>query len=158
MEEQILELGEALKSREMKLATAESCTGGGLAYFLTSVSGSSDWFERGFVTYSNLAKEEQVGVRHSTLLNYGAVSPEVAREMAEGTLGFSQAQISVAITGIAGPNGGSAEKPVGMVCFAWAGINVETMVKTEFLKGDRKAIRDQSIAIALKELLRIVKN
>jgi nicotinamide-nucleotide amidase len=157
MEDRIIELALALKAREWKLATAESCTGGGLAYFLTSVPGSSEWFERGFVTYSNLSKEELVGVRHASLLAFGAVSPEVAREMAEGTLGFSQAQISVAITGIAGPDGGTAEKPVGMVCFAWAGINFETLVKTEYLKGTRTEIRNQSIEIALDKLLQIVK-
>jgi nicotinamide-nucleotide amidase len=116
------ELAGQLTAREWKLATAESCTGGGVAYQLTETAGSSAWFERGFVTYSNLAKVEMLGVKQSTLESFGAVSEQVVRAMAEGALSHSQAQVSIAITGIAGPEGGSKEKPVGSVWFGWAGV------------------------------------
>jgi nicotinamide-nucleotide amidase len=156
MEEDVAALAKKLKAHEWKVATVESCTGGGLAYWLTQVSGSSEWFERGFVTYSNLAKQEMVGVREITLDTFGAVSAETATEMAEGGLRFSQAQISVAITGIAGPSGGTPDKPVGTVHFAWAGINFETILKKALLTGNRTEIREKSIAIALDGLLRIL--
>jgi len=153
LEKLTTELGLALVSREWKLATAESCTGGGVAYHITEISGSSKWFERGFVTYSNLSKEELLGVSQATLAEFGAVSEETAKEMAEGALERSQAQVSVAVTGIAGPEGGSAAKPVGTVWFAWAGINKETQAQLHTLQGDRHAIRDQAIMIALQNLL-----
>src|SRR5687768_7710588 len=102
------------------LVTAESCTGGWVAQAVTSVAGSSDWFERGFVTYSNDAKHDLLGVRKKTLDAHGAVSEETAREMAQGALARSKGTLAVAITGVAGPGGGSREKPVGMVCFAWS--------------------------------------
>lgn len=156
MQQQVTELSKKLKSREWKITTVESCTGGGLAYALTEISGSSEWFERGFVTYSNLAKQEMVGVSLATLNSFGAVSAETAREMAEGALRFSQAQISVAITGIAGPTGGTPDKPIGTVHFAWAGINFETIVKKVLLTGTRTDIREKSIEIALEGLLQIL--
>ncbi len=155
-EQLVTKIGEKLKKREWKLATAESCTGGGLAYALTRISGSSEWFERGFVTYSNSAKEEMLGVSTIILAKFGAVSEETVREMAEGALQHSQAQVSVAITGIAGPTGGTPEKPVGTVWFAWAGINLTTKTQVYHLSGDRDSIREQSIRIALEELMNIV--
>lgn len=153
----VTELGEALMQREWKLATAESCTGGGVAYVITSMPGCSRWFERGFVTYSNLSKEELLGVRPETITEFGAVSEQTAREMAEGALQQSQAQVSVAITGIAGPEGGSPDKPVGTVWIAWAGVNRETQSSLHSLKGDRQTIREVSIRIALETLLEYIR-
>ena len=158
MESLITNLATHLTTREWKLTTAESCTGGGVAYFLTNLSGSSDWFERGFVTYSNTAKEEMLGVNHTTLITSGAVSSETAREMAEGALEHSEAQISVAITGIAGPTGGTPEKPVGTVWFAWASIAHDTITKMEKLNGNRTEIREQAIRIAIEGVLRQLTN
>ena len=152
IEKQVIALSKQLLAREWKLVTAESCTGGGLAYHLTNVPGSSDWFERGFVTYSNAAKEEMLGVRSATLKTFGAVSEETAREMAAGALKNSAAQCSVAITGIAGPLGGSAEKPVGTVWFAW-GFPTETILaERRLFSGDRGEIREQAIRVALEGL------
>ncbi len=156
IEQLVIKLSESLLKREWKLVTAESCTGGGVAYYNTNLAGSSNWFERGFVTYSNLAKEECLGVKHETLIQWGAVSEQTASEMAEGALENSQAQVSIAITGIAGPDGGSIEKPVGTVWFAWAGINFETQSQLVSLKGDRQEIRNQCIEIALQGLLRLL--
>ncbi|EKD55509.1 MAG: competence-damage inducible protein CinA [uncultured bacterium] len=149
-------LGAQLKKRQWKLVTAESCTGGGLAYFVTHVAGSSDWFERGFVTYSNLAKEELLGVKAATLRQYGAVSEETAREMAEGALRHSKGDVSIAITGIAGPSGGTVEKPVGTVWFGLAGNHAKTKTSVHVLSGNREKIREQSIQIALEKLLQFI--
>ena len=146
------QVGKALKSRGMKLATAESCTGGGIAQAVTKISGSSEWFDRGFVTYSNISKEEMLGVSPDTLVNHGAVSEMTAREMAEGALQYSRAQISVAVTGIAGPTGGTAEKPVGTVWFSWVCKgNAKTIC--HHLTGDRDAIRTKTIRIALQGVI-----
>ena len=153
----VIELGQALKRVEWKCVTAESCTGGGLAYWITAVPGSSDWFDRGFITYSNLSKQELVGVSADTLDRYGAVSAETAREMAEGALQRSQAQVSVAITGIAGPDGGSKDKPVGTVWIAVAGIDSETKAIHSVFSGDRQQIRLQSMAVALQALMPLLK-
>ena len=112
-------VGETLKSHGLMLATAESCTGGGVAQAITEVAGSSAWFERGFVTYSNLSKQQMLGVRETTLRQHGAVSEMTVREMVEGALQHSTAQVALAVSGIAGPDGGTAEKPVGTVWFAW---------------------------------------
>jgi nicotinamide-nucleotide amidase len=157
MKTRVTELGNKLKARGWQLTTAESCTAGGLAYTLTSVSGSSGWFERGFITYSNVAKQEMLGVRPATIASFGAVSEETAREMADGARHFSKADISIAITGTAGPSGGTPEKPVGTVCFAWSGKNIETVVKTKHLSGSRSKIRKDSILIAINGLLKILK-
>ena len=152
LNELVKEISQGLLERQLKVAAAESCTGGGVAYWLTSLSGSSDWFERGFVTYSNAAKEEMLGVRSATLKTFGAVSEETAREMAAGALKNSAAQCSVAITGIAGPLGGSAEKPVGTVWFAW-GFPTETILaERRLFSGDRGEIREQAIRVALEGL------
>lgn len=138
-------VGELLLERRLVLATAESCTGGWASQAVTSVPGSSQWFDRGFVTYSNRAKQEMLGVRAESLACHGAVSEPVAREMAEGALGHSQAQVSLAITGIAGPNGGSPEKPVGTVFLAWAAAGHIVIARKEFFLGDRTAIRWQAV-------------
>ena len=138
------ELGTSLKARGYTLALAESCTGGLVAQAVTSVAGSSAWFDRGFVTYSNQAKVEMLGVSSKTLDTYGAVSEQTANEMALGTLKNSHAQITGSITGIAGPDGGTPEKPVGTVCFAWAEINKPTSTTTKHFAGDREEIRQQA--------------
>ncbi len=149
-------VGKALLARGMWLATAESCTAGGVAYAVTQVAGSSQWFDRGFVTYSNAAKRQVLGVGATELRLHGAVSEQVARSMARGALVASDAQIAVGITGIAGPGGGSAEKPVGLVCFSWALRRAgELRLRTESrrLRGDRAAVRTAAIIVALEGLL-----
>lgn len=147
--EEIRALGLALKKRQWRLITAESCTGGGLAYHLTSVPGSSAWFERGLVTYSNASKQALLGVKPLTLEKFGAVSEQTACEMAEGALNQGPAQLSLAITGIAGPDGGSAEKPVGTVWFAWKIGASPAQAKMHLLAGDRATIREQAIHLAV---------
>jgi nicotinamide-nucleotide amidase len=137
-------LGATLKTHGACLALAESCTGGMVAAAITSIAGSSAWFDRGFVTYSNAAKMEMLDVAESTLNRYGAVSEHTATEMAIGALQHSAANISGSITGIAGPDGGSLEKPVGTVCFAWAGVNIQPITETCLFHGDRNAIRQQA--------------
>jgi nicotinamide-nucleotide amidase len=146
-------LGARLKKRKLMLATAESCTGGWVAQAVTSVSGSSNWFERGFVTYSNAAKKELLGVRAATLARHGAVSEAVAREMAAGALRRSRAQIAVAVTGIAGPGGGTRKKPVGLVWFAWATKKGGAQSAVRRFAGGRDAVRRRSVAFALQGLL-----
>jgi len=135
------------------LATAESCTGGWIAQAITSVAGSSEWFERGFVTYSNDSKREMLGVRAATLARHGAVSEATAREMATGALKRSRAQIAVAVTGVAGPGGGTRKKPVGMVCFAWATKKGGARSATRRFRGGRESVRRQSVVAALEGVL-----
>ena len=147
------EVVHALKRQGLMLATAESCTGGWVAQVITSVAGSSEWFERGFVAYTNLAKREMLGVSTTTLSRYGAVSEQTARAMAEGALTHSHAQVALAITGIAGPSGGTPEKPVGTVCFAWAVKKRETISRKQVFSGDREAVRRQAVVKALQGLL-----
>jgi len=144
-----------LKKRAM-LATAESCTGGWAAQALTAIAGSSSWFERGFVTYSNAAKEEMLGVRPQTLASNGAVSEETAREMALGALAHSRADVALAITGVAGPSGGSAKKPVGTVCFAWAAKGAAARTETRRFAGDRNAVRRKSVERAFHGVLELL--
>ncbi|MCX7154858.1 MAG: CinA family protein [Rhodocyclales bacterium] len=139
--------------RRLLIATAESCTGGWAAQVITHTSGSSEWFERGFVTYSNEAKTELLGVRPETIEKYGAVSPETAAAMAEGALKNSKALITLAITGIAGPTGGSPGKPVGTVCFAWCRVGQTADAETAVFAGDREAVRRQAVVHALRGLL-----
>jgi len=146
-------VGERLKAEGALLVTAESCTGGWAAQAMTAIAGSSDWFERGFVTYSNAAKEEMLGVRHATIAKHGAVSEETAREMALGALKHSRGTIALAITGIAGPSGGSVAKPVGTVCFAWARKGHDASAETRHFSGDRDAVRRQSVEHALRTVL-----
>lgn len=149
------QLGAQLKNRSIKLVTAESCTGGGLAYYLTSVPGSSEWFERGFVTYSNDAKNKLLKVKLKTLSKFGAVSEETAREMAEGALKNSKATISISITGIAGPGGGTKEKPVGTVWIGFAGVNIKTECSLVIFPGTRLYIREQTIQFVLETLVKL---
>jgi nicotinamide-nucleotide amidase len=146
----------ALIARRAMLATAESCTGGWVSEVLTAIAGSSAWFERGFVTYSNAAKEEMLGVRRATLEQHGAVSEPVAVEMALGALAHSHASVALAVTGIAGPSGGSAEKPVGTVCFAWAVAGRPARAETRRFPGDREAVRRQSVERALQGVLELL--
>ena len=149
-------VGARLRAQRVMLATAESCTGGWVAQAVTAIAGSSEWFERGFVTYSDAAKQEMLGVSARTLAAHGAVSEQTAREMAAGALAHSSAQVAVAITGIAGPGGGSPEKPVGMVCFAWAVTGGKLVVQTLHFKGDRESVRRQSVIAALQGVLALL--
>ncbi|MGB6976338.1 MAG: nicotinamide-nucleotide amidase [Gammaproteobacteria bacterium] len=146
-------VGKQLQARQWLLATAESCTGGWIATAITSIAGSSQWFERGFVTYSDLAKEQMLGVRTETLAAHGAVSQQVVREMAEGALRHSRAEISVAVTGIAGPTGGTIEKPVGLVWFGWTGRYLATQTDAQHFHGNRQEIRRQAVVFALTRIL-----
>lgn len=146
-------LGRLCKARGIMVATAESCTGGGVAEAITAIAGSSEWFDRGFVTYSNAAKQDLLRVSPTTLRKHGAVSEEVAREMAAGALAASRAQASVAVTGIAGPGGGSVEKPVGTVWFAWASGDGVIHSERHRFKGGRAAVRGRSVQVALEGLI-----
>ena len=154
------QLAERLIQKNKQLTTAESCTGGGIAKVLTDLAGSSVWFERGFVTYSNLSKHEMLGVEEATLEKFGAVSQETVMEMATGALKHSHADFSLSVSGIAGPGGGTDEKPVGLVWFAWA---VKEDDDTKILKssklvfnGDRESVRVQAVEYALSELIKLL--
>ena len=147
------QVGEMLKSRGLVLATAESCTGGGVAEAVTDIPGSSEWFERGFITYANQSKIEMLGVSEETLRLHGAVSEAVVREMAEGALRHSHAHIALAVSGIAGPGGGTPEKPVGTVCLAWAVQGSPTQSIRIQAPGDREAVRRQAVMAALQGIL-----
>ena len=147
------EVGLRLKKRRWMLAAAESCTGGWVAAAMTAIAGSSEWFERGFVTYSNEAKHEMLGVPADLIERCGAVSEEVARAMAVGALRHSRAQIALSITGVAGPGGGSDDKPVGLVCFGWALGNLTQVVETKRFSGDRNAVRRAAVNHALQGVL-----
>ena len=150
-------LADALRARGLMVATAESCTGGLIAGACTELAGSSDWFERGVVSYSNAAKTELLGVDAALIAGHGAVSEPVARAMAAGVLARSAAQLSVAVTGVAGPGGGSAAKPVGTVWLAWAWRDAAGTLHTDALlqrfDGDRAAVRRATVAAALQGLL-----
>jgi nicotinamide-nucleotide amidase len=144
------QVGGLLKSHGLKLATAESCTGGGVAQAITDVAGSSAWFERGFVTYSNLAKQQMLGVSEATLAQHGAVSEAVVREMVDGALRNSAAQVAVAVSGIAGPDGGTPDKPVGTVWFAWGLKHGVTLSRVHRLAGNRSEVRAMAVHLALQ--------
>jgi nicotinamide-nucleotide amidase len=150
------EIGAALKARGLWLATAESCTGGWIGEAVTSVSGSSQWYDRGFITYTNQAKQDILGVNEETLEHHGAVSEQTVREMAQGTLQHSRADVSLAISGIAGPTGGTAEKPVGLVWFAWSAKNGATRSEKQVFSGDRREVRRQAVEAALKGVLALL--
>ncbi len=156
MDEQLTDLAKrlaaVLQRRGESLVTAESCTGGWVAKVCTDLPGSSAWFDRGFVTYSNAAKQELLGVSAGALERHGAVSEQTVREMAEGALQHSRAQWALAISGLAGPGGGSAEKPVGTVWFAWSGPGGWVMSRRYRFDGDREAIRRRSVATTLSVL------
>jgi len=149
-------VGQALAGRGWRLAAAESCTGGWVAKVVTDVAGSSGWFDRGFVTYSNDAKQDMLGVSAATLGEYGAVSEATVTEMAAGALIRSRADVALAISGIAGPGGGSADKPVGTVCFAWVRRNTPAAAVTEHFSGDRDGVRRQSVQRALEGLVDVI--
>lgn len=154
--EQLAEhLAQALQQRGWLLATAESCTGGWVGQTVTAIAGSSEWFERGFITYSNIAKQEMLGVQAETLARHGAVSEQTVLEMAAGALQHSHAHVSVAISGVAGPTGGSASRPVGTVWLAWA-LPDSVMAKPYHFSGDREAVRHASVAAALQGLYQLV--
>lgn len=156
MESLIKDIAGHLSANGQLLVTAESCTGGGVAQSLTSISGSSAWFDRGFVTYSNEAKQEMLGVDEKILEEYGAVSEQTAIAMVRGALAHSRAQAALSVTGIAGPGGGTPEKPVGTVWFAWA-LETETKAVRRQFTGDRQAVRQQSEAFALEGLADFLK-
>jgi len=146
-------LAQAMRRHRLRLVTAESCTGGAIACACTELAGSSAWFERGFVTYSNESKQEALQVQAATLDRFGAVSEECAAEMAAGALRNSHADIAVAVTGIAGPSGGSGDKPVGTVCFGWCRRDGTARSAGARFPGDRREVRRQSVLMALQGLL-----
>ena len=148
------DVGALLLSNGQRLVTAESCTGGWVAQCLTSIAGSSQWFERGFVSYSNEAKQEMLGVESDTLRLHGAVSEAIAAAMASGALRHSHADWALAITGIAGPGGASTGKPVGTVCFGWAGPEGFVELETCHFSGTREDVRAHSVAHACTGLLK----
>ena len=156
MEKDIITLaekvGQTLLKQNLLLCTAESCTGGWVAQAISGVEGCSAWFERGFVTYSNTAKQEMLGVPVATIGKFGAVSQETAKAMAEGALQNSHADISIAITGIAGPSGGSKDKPVGLVWFAISQRSRSTLTFSRQFKGDRTSVREQAVICILEKL------
>lgn len=152
LQELATQVGLHLHQRQLLLATAESCTGGGIAAAMTDIAGSSAWFECGFVTYSNAAKSTMLGVPAALIAAHGAVSEEVAAAMAQGALAHSGAQVAVSTTGIAGPGGAVPGKPVGTVCFGWAGKDGVRTQRMQF-DGDRQAVREQAVAFALQGLL-----
>lgn len=149
------QVGAALKSRALMLVTAESCTGGWVGEAVTMVPGSSDWYERGFITYTYISKREMLGVKLETLEQHGAVSEQTVKEMVTGALANSHAQVVVAVSGTAGPAGGTPEKPVGTVCLAWALRNGEPVAETRHFAGDREAVRRQSVVRALEGVLKL---
>lgn len=148
-------VGNTLRARGLLLTTAESCTGGGIAYAITEIAGSSEWFDRGFVTYSNEAKAELLDVPAALINQFGAVSEEVARAMAQGAVEKSNAQVGLSTTGIAGPGGAVPGKPVGTVCFGWSNGN-NTITERLVFQGDRHEIREQTIVHSLRGLLRFL--
>ena len=152
------QVGYALRDLKLMLATAESCTGGGVGEAITRVPDSSHWFERGFITYTYISKREMLGVESDTLGRHGAVSEPTVREMVAGALERSHAQVAVAVSGTAGPGGGTAEKPVGTVCFAWGIKGGVVASETQHFAGDRQSVRMQSVAHALKGVLRLLES
>ncbi len=149
-------LGEQLLQRNWHVATAESCTGGGVAAAITAIPGSSAWFEYGIVSYANDAKQKLLGVKSETLVCDGAVSEAVVSEMARGILALAEADIAVAISGVAGPSGGTADKPVGTVWFAWAKASGEMKTELQYFSGDRHAVQKQAVTFALENLIALI--
>ena len=150
------ELGRRLLARGWRVAAAESCTGGLVAGAITAIAGSSDWFERGFITYSNAAKREMLGVPAELIDRHGAVSEPVAAAMAAGAIASGAADCALSVTGVAGPGGGTATKPVGMVCFGWIARGSQPRTATLHLPGDRAAVRDASVEASLAGLLELI--
>lgn len=158
MKDLAAEVAQALIQRNARMATAESCTGGWVAQLLTQIPGSSNWFDSGYVTYSNAAKKRMLGVKEETLESKGAVSESVVVQMAEGALRNAEVDITVAISGVAGPDGGTDQKPVGTVWFAWAIRNQATVTCLSFFSGDRQSIREQAVEQALQGVLAYLPN
>ncbi len=156
LEELAQKLGSRLARHGLVMTTAESCTGGWIAKVMTDIPGSSGCFDCGYITYSNESKREMLGVQESTLQAFGAVSEETVREMVAGALERSGASLAVAVSGIAGPGGGTADKPVGTICFAWGREGREIISTRERLAGDREQVRRQAVELALEGLLRLV--
>ena len=150
-------VGRALKAGGLVLTTAESCTGGWIGEAVTMIAGSSTWYDRGFITYTNAAKQQMLGVKAATLRQHGAVSEETVREMAAGALAASAAQIAVSVSGVAGPTGGTPDKPVGTVCIGWARKGGTRRAETCRFDGDREAVRRQSVIRALQGLLELIR-
>lgn len=150
------QVGGALKAHGLMLATAESCTGGGVAQAITGIAGSSAWFERGFITYSNLSKQQMLGVAEAALIGHGAVSEATVRAMVSGALEHSAAQVALAVSGIAGPDGGTPDKPVGTVWFAWGIKQGATSAQLHRLSGERAEVRAQAVRIALQGVLELL--
>lgn len=149
-------VGDVLRERGLVMCTAESCTGGWIAKTVTDIPGSSEWFDRAFVTYSNAAKQDMLGVDERTLDEHGAVSEAAVLEMVTGALARSPADLAVAVSGVAGPTGGSAAKPVGTVWFAWARIGAEPVARRVQFQGDREAVRLQAVVAALGGLISLL--
>lgn len=149
-------LGKLLKTRKLMLVTAESCTGGGVGEAVTRVPGSSEWFERGFISYTYISKRELLGIKRQTLDKFGAVSEQAAREMAAGALKNSHAQVAVAVSGTAGPSGGTPDKPVGTVCLAWCLKNGAMVSETRRFNGTRQTIRRKAVMRALQGVLEML--
>lgn len=152
----VSQIAQVLQQRQLMLVTAESCTGGGVAQALTSLTGSSAWFERGFVTYSNRSKVEMLGVDAGLIERHGAVSLEVVEAMALGALTHGGGQVALALSGVAGPTGGSMQKAIGTVCFSWALNKIRLSSELIVLKGDRGSVREQAVAHSLHGLLLIL--
>jgi nicotinamide-nucleotide amidase len=149
-------VGRELKRNDLMMAAAESCTGGWIGQAITMVPGSSEWFERGFVTYTYISKREMLGVKAASLERHGAVSEQVVREMVLGALSHSHAQLSVAVSGVAGPGGGTPDKPVGTVCFGWARTPGKAVVETRRFRGDRDEVRRRTVIHALRGILTLI--
>ena len=151
-------LARLLHARGLRLTVAESCTGGWVAMALTGIAGSSEWFDRGYVTYSNLSKQQMLGVKAATLQVHGAVSEQTVAEMTQGALKASGADLALAISGIAGPGGGTAEKPVGTICFAWQLPEQQPVTERQWFAGDREAVRREAVAHALARLIDLLEH
>ena len=149
----LIKIAALLSERGWKMATAESCTGGWIAKCCTNLAGSSDWFDRAYITYSNAAKEQMLGVSHASLLEHGAVSEEIARQMALGAKVHSGVDVTVSTTGIAGPDGGTPGKPVGLVHFGWCIGDQPASCDVEIFEGDRNAVRQQTVLHALQGII-----
>lgn len=158
MNEILIEVSKKLHHNKLLLVSAESCTGGWVAKSITDLAGSSVIFDRGFVTYSNQAKQDMLNVSKKTLERFGAVSEQVVKEMVEGALKNSRADIAVSISGVAGPDGGTPEKPLGMVCFGWMKRDNQAVIETVMLDGDRDAVRFQSVVIALQGIGKMIES
>ncbi|QNB08560.1 CinA family protein [Herbaspirillum frisingense] len=148
-------VGQTLKAKGLLLATAESCTGGGIAHAITEIAGSSEWFDCGFVTYSNASKNELLDISEALIAQHGAVSEEIAGAMAEGAVANTSSDLAVSTTGIAGPGGAVPGKPVGTVCFGWR-VGDKTYTERLVFKGDRQQVRAQTVDHALKGLLKLL--